>query len=159
MSISIIKDKVAAVLLSLKDIGAKRVYVGIPSSGNTRQGIPIGNASLGYIHENGSPANNIPARPFLKVGVAAAKAQIAAILKSAAKKSADGDKSAVDKGLNAVGLTAQASIKKTIKAGEGFVPLAVSTIAARKRKGVQGTKPLIRTGQLLNSINYVVRDK
>jgi hypothetical protein len=69
------------------------------------------------------------------------------------------DASAVDQALNAGGLVAQSSVKKQIVSQEGFSPLKQGTLAARKRNGFNGTKALIRTGQLLNSISYVVREK
>jgi hypothetical protein len=79
------------------------------------------------------------------------------IMKEAAEKGMD-DVEAVDKGLNAAGLLAQAAVKNWMRKGEGFAPLSPRTIAARQRQGAQGTKPLIRTGQLLNAITYVVTD-
>ena len=68
------------------------------------------------------------------------------------------DPAAVDKGLNAAGLIAQASVKNRIRNGVGFAPLSEKTLAQRKAQGKSGTKPLIRTGQLLNSITYVVKE-
>lgn len=156
--IKVTKDNVDNVLEAIKAMANKRVLVGIPSDKAPRRGDPINNATLGYIHENGSPARNIPARPFLKPGVASAKDKLVQTLKGYAKQ-ALADKSAIEKGLNAAGLVAQSAVKNRIRSGEGFAPLKPGTLAARKRKGAKGTKPLIRTGQLLNSITYVVRDK
>lgn len=158
MSVRVTKDNLKAVLANVRSFGSKHVLVGIPSDENKRDDGTIGNAQLGYIHENGSPANNIPSRPFLKPGVAAAQDKCLGVLKNAAKQGLK-DPAAIDKGLNAAGLISQASVKNTLRAGEGFAPLKPATIAARKRKGAKGTKPLIRTGQLLNSITYVVREK
>jgi hypothetical protein len=90
-------------------------------------------------------------------GVKAASAKCAEVLKSFAKKAITGQ-ATIDQGLNAAGLIAQSSVKKRIQQGEGFAPLAESTLEARARKGKSGTKPLIRTGQLLNSVTYVVRE-
>jgi len=158
MSVRVTQDNLKAVLANVRSFGSKHVLIGIPSDENKRDDGPIGNAQLGYIHENGSPANNIPPRPFLKPGVAAAKDKCLGVLKNAAKAGFK-DPAAIDKGLNASGLIGQASVKNTLRAGEGFAPLKPATIAARKRKGAKGKKPLIRTGQLLNSITYVVREK
>lgn len=151
-----ILDKVTA---SLAAMGKRRVMIGIPSPENVRNGDAIGNAALGYVHEHGSVANNIPARPFLVPGVKAAEPQALKSLKASAQQTLSGNASALDRGLNTAGLMAQSSVKRTIKAGEGFAPLAGSTLAARRRKGFKGEKPLIRTGQLLNSITYVVREQ
>lgn len=162
MSFKVIKDQSATLLKALQDMASKRVLIGVPASEAARQDdAVIGNAQLAYIHENGSAAANIPARPFLVPGVKKAGDKAAAILKKAAADVFD-RKASIDKGLNAAGLVAQTSVKMTIRAGEGFAPLKPGTLAARRRKGAKGAKgdkPLIRTGQLLNSISYVVRSK
>ncbi len=158
MSVTVTRDNAKNVIAAIQDMAKKHVLVGIPSSENGRNDGSIGNAALGAIHENGSGVRNIPPRPFLKPGVAAAAEQCVKVLKSAAQN-AFTDKNAIDKGLNAAGLIAQASVKKRIVSQEGFTPLKAATLAARKRKGAKGEKALIRTGQLLNSITYVVREK
>lgn len=71
----------------------------------------------------------------------------------------DGGAAAIEKANNKAGLVAQAAVKNTLRAGEGFPPLADATLAARKRAGFTGTKPLIWTGQLLNSVTYVIRKR
>jgi len=159
MSLKVVKDQTRNALKALESLNKSRVLIGIPSEENNREdGEPIGNAQLGYIQENGSPARNIPARPFLVPGVAKAETDCANILGKYAKV-AFKDPKAIEKGLTAAGILAVNSVKATIKSGEGFAPLAPSTLAARRRAGFSGTKPLIRTGQLLNSINFVVREK
>lgn len=157
MTVTILKDDTARIMAAIEDMAGKRVLIGIPADKSARKDGPITNAALGYIHENGSAARNIPARPFLVPGVKAASAKCAEVLKSFAKKAITGQ-ATIDQGLNAAGLIAQASVKKRIQQGEGFAPLAASTLEARARKGKSGTKPLIRTGQLLNSVTYVVRE-
>lgn len=158
MSVTVTRDNAKNVIAAIQDMAKKHVLVGIPSSENGRNDGSIGNAALGAIHENGSGVRNIPARPFLKPGVAAAADQCVKVLKSAAQN-AFTDKNAIDKGLNAAGLIAQASVKKRIVSQEGFTPLKAATLAARKRKGAKGEKALIRTGQLMNSLTYVIREK
>lgn len=160
--IKITKDMTDQVLRAVQDMERKKLLVGIPSDRAVRKDEsdkqPINNAALGYIHENGSPVNNIPARPSLVPGVRAVKEKCADILQDAAGD-AFTDKGAIERGLNACGLVAQASVRKTMTEGEGFEPLKAGTLAARKRKGFQGERPLIRTGQLRNSMTYVIRDK
>jgi len=159
MSVKVVRDQTRNALKALESLSATRVLIGIPSEENSREdGSPIGNAQLGYIHENGSPARNIPARPFLVPGVSKAEDACAEVLGKYAKV-AFKDPSAIEKGLTAAGTLAVNSVKATIKSGEGFAPLAAGTLAARRRAGAQGTKPLIRTDQLLNSINFVLRKK
>ena len=62
-------DKVGQVLKSIHTLETNRVLVGIPQEKNARNDGQMTNASIGYIQENGSSANNIPARPFLIPGV------------------------------------------------------------------------------------------
>ena len=59
MNVTVIKDNTAAVLRTVQEMAKKRVLIGIPAEKAARKGDPITNASLGYIHENGSPARNI----------------------------------------------------------------------------------------------------
>lgn len=159
MKVEVVKDITDKVLANIQKMAADRLLIGIPAEKAPRKGDPITNAALGFIHENGSPARNIPARPFLVPGVRAATPKCLEILKQFGKQSLTAGPAALDKGLNAAGLIAQAAVKKQIVSQEGFSPLKAGTIAARKRKGYKGEKALIRTGQLLNSITYVVRSK
>lgn len=159
MSVKITKDDTDKVLANIQKMAGARLLVGIPAEKAPRKGDPITNASLGYIHENGSSARNIPPRPFLVPGVRAATPKCIDVLKKAGKAALSEGPSALDKGLNAAGLIAQNVVKQRIRLQEGFAPLAEGTIKARKRKGFHGEKALIRTGQLMNSITYVVRGK
>jgi len=176
--IKITKDVTEQVLRAVQNMERKKLLVGIPSDRAVRKddGHSINNAALGYIHENGSPANNIPARPSLVPGVRAVKGKCADILQDSATD-AFTDDGAIERGLNACGLVAQASVRKTMTEGEGFEPLKEGTLRARARKGREGAaqelasrkagnkpnpanaRPLIDTGQLRNSMTYVVRDK
>lgn len=158
MSVKVVKDLVGSVLKSIVEMESRQVLVGIPADAKVREhGDPITNAQLGYLHEFGSPAQNIPARPFLNPGVTAATDRCAEVLKKAASERLSRH-GALEDGLNKAGLIAQASVKMTLKRGEGFIPLAPATLAARKRKGFMGESPLLRTGQLMNSVTYVIRD-
>jgi len=158
----------------------KDVYVGVPSEDTDRQDSnePT-NATIAYINDNGSPAQNIPARPFMKPGIERAKKDIEKAMEIGARACLDGVEDAVDIALHKVGLIAQRSIRNRIN--EGIEPpLAEATLKARimanrAAKGARAelarreagrmpsstvsAKPLIVTGQLRNSINYVIRDK
>lgn len=156
MSVTVTRDDSKRIIAAIEAMAKKRVLIGIPGDGSPRKDSKIGNAALGYIHENGSAARNIPARPFLIPGVRSVGDQAADVLKNAAKKAVTGE-STIDKGLHAAGMIAQNAVKMRIRNQEGFAPLANSTLRARKRKGKEGTKALIRTGQLINSIKYVIK--
>jgi hypothetical protein len=170
-------DKLAAVVKSLNELTGKDVLVGIPDKTATRkvddEG-PMNNATLGYIHEFGSPAANIPARPFLIPGIKDAGEDLDERLKKAAQAALDGNTSQVNAQMSMAGQEARDSVKAKINSGD-FIPLADSTLRARARRGRKGAiaelesrkqgnapstataKPLIDSGQLRNSITYVVR--
>lgn len=163
MGVTVTKDRLADVLKSIHDLVKKEVLIGIPESEDARNqreadGSPLGNAAIGYIQETGSPTNNLPARPFLVPGVEAALKPATAKLKAGAAKALDGQSDAGDKAMHAAGLIAQNAVRAKINSG---VPpaLAESTLANRRRRGRTGTTPLIDTGQLRNSITYVIREK
>jgi hypothetical protein len=143
----------------IEEFKKKELLVGIPEAGGKRDDTRESNAAIGYIQETGSPVNNIPARPFLRPGVKKVEKRIVAELRKGAINTLSHGISALDNAYARAGIIAQNSVKAIIRAGEGFAPLAPSTLAARKRAGAKGTKPLIRTGQLINSITYVVRSK
>jgi hypothetical protein len=172
----ITKDRLNEVIKSIGKLAKMDVLVGIPESENARNDEAPNNAALGYLHEHGSPANNIPARPFLVPGVAEAKNKFRPRLANAAKMALEGNLKDALKQLDAAGIEAENSAKRKINSGD-FVPLADATLRARAARGRVGAgaelarraegfaagtqlaKPLIDTGQLRNSITHVVREK
>lgn len=155
-------DRVPEVMAAMRLLTQEAVYVGIPDKEDGRQGGDVGNASLGYIHENGSPARNIPARPFLNPGVNKVKAQIAEELGSGASALLAGRPDAVRTSYTRAGIIAVNSVKGVITSGAGFAPLADATLKARKtrkRAPRKGEKPLIDTAQMLNSVTHVIRKR
>ncbi|WP_248322030.1 hypothetical protein [Caballeronia sp. Sq4a] len=158
MTVKITRDKVASVIKAVSDLATKDVLVGIPDSAPERKdGEPISNAQIGYIQEHGAPAANIPARPFLVPGVRDAQDKIGERLGRGAKAALNGQDQA-EQTLNAAGLIGQNAARAKINSN--IQPkLADSTIAARIARGVTRTNTLVDTGQLRNSITYVVRKK
>lgn len=149
---------------ALAEIKRTAIYVGIAndSEKNKRKdGAPITNAQLGFIHEFGSPAANIPARPFLVPGVESVKDKIGADLGKAAKAALKGDESGFDAQMKKTSIDAAEAVKSYMKGGD-FAPLAPSTIKTRQKKikavgGVGASiKPLIDTADLLGSISGIV---
>lgn len=189
MSLKVNKDNVANVLHAIQKLAGQEVLVGIPATEAERNddepGAPLNNAQLGYIHEYGSPKANIPARPFLEPGVEEQRASITSHLQTAAKAALNGQGEKVELSLNAAGLIASTGARHKLNSGE-FSPLAPSTIrnrhkgrntksmrASEKRyleliaagsspeqaQDEAGIQPLVNTGQLRNSITYVIRKK
>jgi hypothetical protein len=169
-------DKVDGLVGRLEALTKNRVLVGIPATNAGRKDTPVTNADIGYINEFGSPAQNIPPRPFLIPGVRGARERLAKQLKAAAVQALTGDRESVIKRLHAIGMIAQNAVRKKITDGP-FVPLADATVAARAKRGRKGAieemqrraagqapgtdlaKPLLDTGTLRRSITYVLRGK
>ena len=153
------KDGLKGMLKTLMELPVQSVLVGIPAENGEREaGDPMTNAALGYINENGSPALNIPARPWLVPGIRDAQKKITGYLKQAGQYAFNGDQAGIERALNAAGLAGQTAAKAKINTGP-FQALAEATLAARRRRGRTGEKPLIDTGQMRNSVTYVIRGK
>lgn len=171
----------------IKALTENRVLVGIPESTTDREAqpgepkTPITNAGIGLVMEKGSPAANIPPRPWLVPGIESIEKKIAERFQKAAEAALDGDMQAVKKGLESIGLMAQSAVREKIRSGP-FQPLAESTLRARARRragtnrgfwaGVelerraQGelpsteyAQPLIDTGAFVRAVNYVIRKR
>lgn len=176
-------DKVADVMKGISLLAETRVMAGVPGDKTDRNDEgPINNATLMYIHENGAPEINLPARPVVHPAVESIKEEVTHALEYAAVKGMQGEPKVVEQSLNAVGILAQNAMRKKITDGP-FAPLSPRTIAGRaakagrgRRKGEQkyldlvkgglspaeaqsavGIKPLIDTGQLRRSLTYVIR--
>lgn len=149
-------DKVATMIASVRTLVKEVVLVGIADSTTDRKEHGANNALIGYVMETGSPKMNIPARPFLVPGVKDAEERYIAKLKQGADAAVRGEPEKVRNALVAAGLIAQNSVRRKITTGP-FVALSQRTLARRRARGRTGTKPLIDTGQLRNSITYVIR--
>ena len=78
----------------------------------------ITNAALGYIHDNGAPEQNIPARPFMLPGMAEATNDVTEKLSQVLKAASKGAGPAViEQGMTHVGLIVKLAIQNTITAG------------------------------------------
>ena len=138
--LKITKDQTKQMVAIIKTMASRRVKVGVPQNESNRSD-GVNNAQLAYIHENGAPASGIPPRPFLGVGVKNAMPKVKKTLEVYGRRAFD-TPLAFEQGLDAIGLVAQASVKKAIVAGSGFSPLKPATIRARERKGFLGKKLL-----------------
>ena len=139
-----------AILAHNKELSEACVLVGLPGRSSPREkDSPMTVATLGVIHEFGSPANGIPARPFMaqtyqKHGKAAFSYMV-----RMARVVAEGKMDART-ALNRVGVFYTGRVKDTLRNGT-FVPNAPATIA---RKG--SSKPLIDTGLMRASVTHVI---
>jgi hypothetical protein len=140
---------VKGLLERIAELGEPKVYIGIPSSTNARQGAS-NNATIAAAHEMGAPSRGIPARPFL-IPTMQNNAEKYTNLMAQGFRNALQDKEKAAEVYEKIGLVASSDVKDYIVSGQ-FVPLKESTI---DRKG--SSKPLIDTGEMRNSISYEVR--
>lgn len=184
------KDNLEDIIKNLNLLADVEVLAGFPEDTTERtadsvdQGIT--NAALGYIHDNGAPEENIPARPFMTPGIEEARDELTSKLAQVLKATSQGKgPDIVERGMTQVGLIAQRAIRKVINAGLS-PPLSPRTIRDRYKsrktatqrvaeleylalqdqgidetflQGAVGIKPLINTAQLRNAINYVIRSR
>ena len=159
---------------AIRRLSRLRLLIGIPQEKDPRQGEPIGNASLGYIHEFGSPARNIPPRPFLIPGVRAALPQITDKLRAGAREALRGDEQAIRNRMGEAGAEGVRSVTRGIQAGgppgTKWPALKPATVARRRQRSpgssyrrkaqtAADVTPLIDTGALIRSVTWVIRNK
>jgi hypothetical protein len=159
--------------------------IGIPQEKNARPEEPIGNAAIGFIQENGSPARNIPARPHLVPGIMQAMPEITKRLEAAGRAALRGKSANVDQYLNQAGIAGVNSVKAYIRTNIP-PPLKPATVRARmtgrtrrrreaRKRGMTvaglareeialgelgaagGVIALIDTADYINSLTWVVR--
>jgi len=117
-------------------------------------------AQAAYINELGSPADNIPPRPFMRPTYYAKRNLWKRIVENESRKMIRG-KSSVEKALEIVGLKAAGDIRETITL-IWSPPLKIKTIRARmarranKNRVGNLAKPLVDTGYMLNSLTHKV---
>jgi hypothetical protein len=151
MSVKKTKDNTKQLEATLARAKALRLNVGFPRSTAARNEGEIDNPTLAAIHTNGSPARNIPARPFLVPGIESEEKKLVKILedglKQALKQNAP---DLVDAAYERTGQAAVGAVQRYMVKGV-FAPLKPATI---RRKG--SSKPLIDTGQLRQAVSYEV---
>ncbi len=165
--VSKIIDNLPKLKASFASLIKQDVYVGVPNFKIDRKPEPgeteetnekMNNATLLYIHDKGSPAANIPARPVMEPGIQAAKGKIVNDFKSGARAALAGSGEGVQRALHRAGIDAADSIRGKINDGPP-PPLAASTIAARKRRGHESEKTLVESAQMRNAVTHVLQDK
>jgi hypothetical protein len=183
--VTVTADNFRSIIDAINKLTNKDVLVGIPDSAPDRTDTPITNAQIGYVMETGSPAHNVPARPFLVPGVQDVQSECAERLGKAADAALGGSQQTAERQLSSAGMIASQSVKKKI--GSNIPPaLSPETIRNRNRsrqtqsmrksekdylKAIDaGTDPtqaqeaagivaLVNTGSLRNAVTYVVREK
>jgi hypothetical protein len=156
-------DTLPQLMKALRALERREVVVGFPMDKDVErrredgEDVDITNAEIAFVQTKGDPERNLPARPFLAEGVREGGPKIADQLLNTAMNALEGNASGVEKGFTATGLVAVSAVRNKIVAGP-FEKLKDSTIAARRRRGRTGIKPLQDTGQLRNAVNFATRD-
>lgn len=132
---------------AMKDLGTSQAKVGWFETAAYADGTPV--AYVATIHEFGT--DKIPARPFMRPAVAQYGPEWVRLIGDAAKAVLLGQVSA-RAALEMVALKAAGDVGKSITAVSS-PPLAPATV---KRKGF--AKPLVETGQMLQSVTGKVED-
>lgn len=140
--VRVTKQNWEQVLDNVSLLAGLEVLVGFPEDTTERDKDPkddpdergITNAALGYIHDNGSPEVNIPARPFMVPAMEEAQGELTAAMGGALKQAMRGDSVKMEQAMIAAGLRAKLAIQNKIN--EGIPPpLSERTLKARARRG------------------------
>lgn len=131
----------------LEGLGKLQVRVGIQQGTASQDGVDM--VDIAMFNELGTV--HIPSRPFLRDSVDAHTDEINAFLQSMRSQLVRG--SSAEQILKKIGVFQKDLIRKEIVNGD-FAPNSPETI---KRKG--SDKPLVDTGRMRQSINYVIQEK
>lgn len=140
-----------ALEVRIREMGKKKVVVGVSAATNGVRDDGLSNATIAAAHEFGVPGH-IPERSFLRSTLNENKDKATKLLIRELK----GDISQGDfsgRAFAIVGENLSGEVKRKIQSG---IEPALDPETVR-RKG--SSKPLIDTGNLLQSITYEVRDK
>ena len=159
-------DKFVSLKKAIEFINDHAVYVGIQDSSNEREEEKneVTNAELLYIHSNGSPVRNIPARPVIEPAIKNDAERLHKMMAKSAQYAFDGQEEKAVEELKKAGMRGQNVSRDWFYNDEnGWSPDKPSTIQAKKNKhkNIKNYEPrtLIDTSQMKNSITYFVKTK
>ena len=135
-----------------------KVTAGYLDNTKYADGTPV--ATVAAQNEFGNPAKNIPSRPFFRHAIKANKQKWAETAGRLIESAIEGQISE-SQALDQLGAMIAGDIQESILDGD-FEPLKKSTLVARQsRKRTPGVanKPLIDTGHMMRSVDYVVEKK
>lgn len=148
----------AQAIKNIEELRKLDVLVGVPQDKSSRkEDKTITNAELLFIHTNGSPLRNIPARPVIEPAIQEpeTKERIVDWLKKAIMAALNGNMPNAIEALNKAGMIGQNAARRWfVNPKNNWPPNSPATI---KAKG--SDRPLIDTGELRKSIIYVIRKK
>lgn len=153
MSVRVLKPLDPHALAHIKEtisLSKQTVKVGIPAGAKEVDGTST--ALIAAANEFGVPSKGIPERPFIRTGIKNGMPNFKRLNRINVVKICQGEQS-IDGAYEQLGVMAVGEIKKSIKTGN-WVANDPATI---KAKG--SSKPLIDTGNMLQSVNYEVSSK
>jgi hypothetical protein len=154
--VTVVKDvdpkKYADLMRRFAELAGHSVMVGIPEGENGRTDEDeIGSAGILAVHEFGAPNLGIPERSVVRRAIRENIGKYRKLNEQNLRKVVRGDMS-VAQALGILGAVAAGDVQLTIRNAD-LAPLKPETI---RRKG--SSKPLIDTGQVIQSITFEVRD-
>jgi len=150
----------AGIEAALKQLADSVALVGIPEDEARRQDGEITNASLLYIHTNGSPLAGLPARPLIEPALENSKEQLGDVLQEAAASAFEGNAQMAMQGLEKAGLAGQRAVQLWFDNPDNMWDKNRGAVEEAKiAKGSNPPKPLIDTGELRRAITYAVRKR
>ena len=138
--------------------GGHKVEAGFFESAKYADGTPV--AYIAAIQEFGYPEGNIPSRPFFRNAIKANEQKWGEAAKRLIVSAIEG-KISESQALEQLGAMIKGDIQESIIDGD-FESLKQSTLDARqsrKRTAGVANKPLIDTGHMMRSVDYVVEKK
>ena len=131
-------------------LDSKQLKVGFIDGATYPDGTPV--AMVAATNEYGRPENNQPPRPFFRNAIAEHESEWTDAIARGIRAGYP-----VDQVLEVVGAQIQGDVQESI--AQLMAPsLAASTIAARKSKGNNSTKPLVDTKVMIGDVNYEVSE-
>lgn len=131
-------------------LDSKQLKVGFIDGATYPDGTTV--AMVAATNEYGRPENNQPPRPFFRNAIAEHESEWTDAIARGIRAGYP-----VDQVLEVVGAQIQGDVQESI-AQLMAPPLAASTIAARKSKGNNSTKPLVDTKVMIGDVNYEVSE-
>lgn len=139
----------------LAELASAETHVGWFDSARYPDGTPV--ALVATTHEFGSTKKRIPPRPVVRPAINEGRAEWSAAAASGFKAVAAGRSSAMHV-MDLIGGAAAGLVRQKISEINSPA-LDPVTIAARKRKGIHGTKPLVATTLMLTTVTHKVERK
>lgn len=142
------------ILKALQDLDGQYVQIGV--LGDDGKG-DVNIVSIATIHEYGAPKAGIPERSFIRASFDKNEDEYVKQIKDYVNRVLQGEVSG-NTLYTKMGQTVAQDTQKHIRAK---IPpsLQASTLRARRRRGNEGTTPLIDTGRLIGAISYEVKSK